>query len=275
MKRYEPLLVLSGVTVFLLVAADLAAAKGPLPPAPPPAPSQAISLLNLTSGPPSSKIRLTTWTTPSVTFDPGTLGLVHVMGCCDLSAPEVTSPGMTWELLVTHLTGEKRHWVYRAAAPAGASGPITFAFADLTHAMWIVDEARGTAIGNNGADGVGATAWQDSQRNADHGAIPLAASIGAVVGFTLAGSGAADDIVPEPGYVETGQAETPSLFIDTFFSAVPDTLLEVEFRRDSDGTLQVMSWLMLAVELLPSAPSPTVTPPPTITPKPTKSPKRQ
>jgi hypothetical protein len=211
--------------------------------------------VNRTAGVFAKAGSVSTLQTQAVTFAPSTLGLLHVMTCCFGGAPSVTSPGLTWELVVTHLAGEKRHWVYRAASLSDATGSLRLDFpTPQGRVMWIVDDVYGTALGNNGADAIVQTAFQESQANASSGAIGLApfeSPLNAAVGFALCGSGAATNIVPEPGYTETAESETPgsSLLIDTFFRVGEDTSVQAEFRRDSDGTLQVQSWLFLAVEL--------------------------
>jgi hypothetical protein len=224
-------------------------------PSPVPPPGTGIGFLNLTSGVFAKAGSTTEITTQSVTLAPNSLGLLHVMTCCFGGAPTVTSPGLSWELVVTHLAGEKRHWVYRAAAVAGTSGPLRMQFpTPQGRAMWIVDGVSGAALGRNGADAIVQTAFQESQQNASSGAIALApfeSPLNAAVGFALCGSGPATNIVPEAGYVETAEAETPgsSLLIDTFYRVGEDAALQADFRRDSDNSLQVESWLFLAIEL--------------------------
>jgi hypothetical protein len=222
----------------------------------PPAGDTGIRVTNLTKGPVPSKTVLATWTTASVTVPGGALALAHVFACCDHAAvPVLSSPGLTWELVVTHTTGQKRHWVFRAEAPIDATGAVTISFAYPTKALWVIDYVTGQRTGGNGADAIGQTVWQNSMMNASSGAIDLPGATGAVLSFTLCGSGAATNIVPEAGYTETGEADSlaSNIIIDTAYSPVPDDHLSVEFRRDQDGSLQVQSWLMLAVEVLPAA----------------------
>jgi hypothetical protein len=199
-----------------------------------------------------------TWqSTADVTMPADSLVLVHLMSCCDYAAvPRVTGPGLEFDLAVTHETGEKRHWVFVAANDGAAkSGPITFSFASPQNAMlWVVDAARHTELGNNGLDAIVQTSWQDSQRNAESGTIALGSfedpERNAAVGFAMAGSGRATDIVPEDGMVETAEIETPgsNLLIDTFWRRGEDTALAATFQDDT-GALAIQSWLFLALEL--------------------------
>jgi hypothetical protein len=271
MRKVGSIMVVVGL---LAVAPSLAgaavAAKGPAPsptptpsptvspsptPSPIPTPGGTIEFVNLTSGVFAKSGSTSEITTRPVTLAPSTLGLLHVMTCCFGGVPTVTSPGLSWELVVTHLTGEKRHWVFRAASVTGASGSLRMQFpTPQGRVLWIVDGAVGAALGDNGADAIVQTAFHESQANASSGAIglaPFASPLNAAVGFALCGSGPATNIVPEAGYVETAEAETPgsSLIIDTFYRVGEDASLQAEFRRDSDNTLQVQSWLFLALEL--------------------------
>jgi hypothetical protein len=264
------MVVVALLTVAPAIGGTPAGAKGPSPSptptstpsatvspsaSPVPPPGTGIGFVNLTSGVFAKAGSTTEIMTQSVTLAPNSLGLLHVMTCCFGGAPIVTSPNLSWELVVTHLAGEKRHWVYRAASVAGASGPLRMQFpTPQGRVMWILDDVFGTALGRNGADAIVQTAFQESQQNASSGAIGLApfdSPLNAAVGFALCGSGAATNIMPEAGYVETAEAETPgsSLLIDTFYRVGEDTSVQAEFRRDSDNSLQVQSWLFLALEL--------------------------
>jgi len=241
-------------------------AKGSPPPSPTsgssPVPSgDAIDLGNLTAGVVSKSDSFTT--AESAVYSPPShaLLLVHLFSCCSLSTPPTLSGnGLEWELVITHEEGDKRHWVYRAASGASpASDRLTFTFgATQDRALWIVDYASGTALGGNGGDAIVQTAFQESQGNASSGEIELMPFEdpvnGAVVGFALCGSGSATDIVPEAGFIETAEVETAgsNIIINTFWRRGEDTTVSAAFRRDSDQTLQVQSWLFLAIELRPS-----------------------
>lgn len=231
------------------------------PTAPSPAPDQSgprIRLDNLTSGALTKEGLFSSAESAIFSPPPNTLLLVHLFSCCDLSTPPTLSGhDLVWELEVTHEQGEKRHWVYRAASgDAPASDRLTFTFAATQGAaLWIVDYASGTALGNNGGDAIVQTAYQESQSNATSGVIDLAPLEdpvdGVVVGFALCGSGSATDIVPEAGFVETAEAATAgaNIIIDTFWRRGEDMTVSAEFRQDADGTLKVQSWLFLALEL--------------------------
>ena len=235
----------------------------PSPSAATPSPSSGssgprIRLDNLTSGAVSKEGSFSSTESAVFSPPPNTLLLVHLFTCCDLSSPPTLSGhDLVWELQVTHEAGEKRHWVYRAASGAApASDRLTFTFAATQDsALWIVDYAAGTPLGNNGGDAIVQTAYQESQPNASSGEIDLAPfedpADGAVVGFALCGSGGATDIVPEAGFVETAEVATAgaNIIIDTFWRRGEDTTVSAEFRQDSDGTLKVQSWLFLAIEL--------------------------
>jgi hypothetical protein len=271
MRKIGSIMVVVGLlAVAPAVAGPPAGAKGPAPsPTPTPSPTVSpsptssptppplgtIEIVNLTSGVFAKAGATSEITTQPATFAPNTLGLLHVMTCCFGGVPTVTSPGRSWELVVTHLTGQKRHWVFRAASAIGTSGSLRMQFpTPQGRVLWIVDEVFGTTLGDNGDDAIVQTAFQESQANANSGAIglaPFASPLNAAVGFALCGSGPATNIVPEAGYIETAEAETPgsSLLIDTFYRVGEDTSLEAEFRRDNDNSLQVQSWLFLALEL--------------------------
>lgn len=210
-----------------------------------------VELAHLTDGYVSKAGTFFSASTDPVFLDDGRVTIVHLFSCCDHAAPPaVTAGGTTFDLVVTHSTGEKRHWVFRAVG-ADAEVPISFTFAFPQNvAQWVVDEAAGVPTTANGADAIGATAWQDSMRNASEGSISLAARSGAVVGFGLIGSGGARGVAPEPGYRETAEVGPGSYRIFTFWSPAPDSSLAATFV-DESGTPQVMSWLFLAAELLP------------------------
>jgi hypothetical protein len=195
--------------------------------------------------------------TQPITFPAHTLTFLHLMSCCDHAAvPTVTAGSVHFDLVVTHPTGEKRHWVYRASTERQV-GPIaiTFAFEQPQSViLWIVDSVEGAALGRNGADAIVQTAEQDSQANADRGAIELpvpAAQNDAVFLFGLAGSGAADDIVPARGMTETGQAESAgaNLIIENSWGVGPHDPLRATFVNDTSGKSEIQSWLFLAVEV--------------------------
>ena len=219
--------------------------------------SPRIKLQHLTAGVFSKEGIADVQSTSPVTVPADSLVLVHLMSCCDhASAPRVAGAGLTFDLIVTHETGEKRHWVFGAANEGGSStGPLTFAF-DSTQAriLWVVDAARNVELGSNGADAVVQTAWQNSMQNADNGGIslqPLEDPVrNAVVGFALAGSGTATDIAPQGGMIETGEAEVQgsSLIIDTFWKVGDETSVAATFLDDA-GQPTVESWLFLAIEL--------------------------
>jgi hypothetical protein len=216
-----------------------------------------IRLDNLTSGGVSKEGSFSSSESAIFSPPPNTLLLVHVFSCCDLSTPPTLSGhDLAWELLVTHESGEKRHWVYRAASGADPpSDRLTFTFGSTQDAaLWIVDYASGTPLGNNGADAIVQAVYQESQPNASSGRIELAPFEdpvqGVVVGFALCGSGSATNIVPEAGFIETAESETAAAIImDTFWRRGEDTTVSAEFLRDADGTLQVQSWAFLAIEL--------------------------
>jgi len=252
-----------------VVAASPSATLDPTQSSPPPSPTtgsspvpsgMGIRLGNLTAGGVSKSGSFTSTESAVYSPPPRALLLVHLFSCCSLSTPPTLSGnGLEWELVVTHEEGEKRHWVYRAASGAAPSSDrLTFTFAVAQDsALWIVDSASGTALGGNGGDAIVQTAFQESQGNASSGEIELTPFEdpvnGAVVGFALCGSGSATDIVPEAGFIETAQVETPgsNIIIDTIWRRGEDTTVSAEFR-DPDGTLQVQSWLFLAIELRPS-----------------------
>jgi hypothetical protein len=246
--------------------------KGTPEPTSPPASSSApTGVSSAPSGPVDSPIRLTNLTTgtlykeavtTSVSTEPITvgrdsLGLLHLMSCCDHSGvPRVTGPGGPWTLAVTHETGEKRHWVFQLANEGPpVQGAIRVSFErPQDRVLWIVDEATGVDLGNEGADAIVQSAWQDSKANDDAGQIALQPfedpSRNMGVAFVLAGSGTATNIDPERGATETAEAEVggSSLIIDTFWEPGEDGSLAVEFVDDA-GNRAVQSWLMLAVEL--------------------------
>jgi len=216
-----------------------------------------ITLQNLTAAAVAKEGSSTSRSTADLTMPANSLVLVHLMSCCDYAAvPNVTGAGLEFDLAVTHETGEKRHWVFVAANEGPArSGAITFSFASAQNAMlWVVDAALNTELGDNGLDAIVQSSWQDSQRNADNGTITLGSfedpERNAAVGFAMAGSGRATDIVPEDGMTETAETETPgsNLLIDTFWRGGEDTALAATFRDDT-GALAVQSWLFLALEL--------------------------
>jgi hypothetical protein len=179
------------------------------------------------------------------------------MSCCDhASVPTVAGPGLSFHLIVTHETGQKRHWVFGAANDGGRrTAPLTFTFASNQGVvLWVVDSALNVDIGNNGANAVVQTAWQDSMGNADNGVIrlkPFEDPVrNAAVGFVLAGSGTAADVAPETGFAETAEAEVgaSSLIIDTFWKVGEDTSVAATFLDDA-GRPTVESWLFFAIEL--------------------------
>jgi hypothetical protein len=196
-------------------------------------------------------------TTQPITFQPQTLTLVHLMSCCDhATVPTVTAGSIHFDLVVTHPTGEKRHWVFRAATEKEVEPtPITFTFeVPQSRVLWIVNSIVGAALGGNGADAVVQTAEQDSQTNANGGAIELtspAAPGNAVFLFALAGSGAANDIVPGDGMKEAGQAETAgaNLIIEDSWGIGPQGPLGATFVNDASGKSEIQSWLFLAAEI--------------------------
>lgn len=210
-----------------------------------------VELAHLTHGYISKAGTFESASTDPVFLDDDRVTIVHLFSCCDHADPPIVAAGATtFDLVVTHSTGEKRHWVFRAVG-SDTEAPIRFSF-DLPQnvAQWIVDEAAGVPTTANGADAVGATAWQDSMRNASEGSIDLAAGTGAVVGFGIIGSGRARAVAPEPGYRETAEVGPGSYRMFTFWSPRPDSSLAATFV-DGSGTPQDMSWLFLAVELLP------------------------
>jgi hypothetical protein len=222
-----------------------------------PSGSSPITVENLTFGEVSKEGSFTSRSTSPIAVPADSLVLVHLMSCCDHAAlPGVTGAGLTFDLAVTHTEGEKRHWVFIAANEGGpTSGPLTFTFSSgQDRILWTVDVARNVELGSNGSDAIVQTAWQNSQTNADHGAIALEPfedrARDATVVFALAGSGAATDIVPEDGMTETAEAETAgaNLLIDTFWKAGEDTSPSATFRDDA-GQLAIQSWLFLALEL--------------------------
>lgn len=211
-----------------------------------------VELAHLTDGYISKAGTFLLASTDPVFLDDGRVTIVHLFSCCDHAAPPaVTAGATTFDLVVTHSTGEKRHWVFRAVG-SDAEAPISFTFEFPQNvAQWVVDEAAGVPTTANGEDAIGATAWQDSMRNASDGSIDLAARSGAVVGFGLIGSGRARGVAPEPGFRETAEVGPGSYQIFTFWSPRPDSTLAATFV-DESGTPQVMSWLFLAAELLPA-----------------------
>ncbi len=222
-----------------------------------PGSSGSIRLENLTSGQLSKEAPTASLATSGVTIPAHSLVLVHLMSCCDLaSVPSVTGAGLTFDLAVTHTDGEKRHWVLVAANTGGPTeGTLTFSFAsEQARILWIVDSATNVELGNSGADAIVQTAWQNSQQNADQGSIGLEPfedpTRDVAMGFGLAGSGTATDIVPEAGMHETAETETPgsSLLIDTFWGVGEDTSVSAVFVDDA-GQRSVESWLFLALEL--------------------------
>jgi hypothetical protein len=220
-------------------------------------PGVSIELQNLTTGLFWKEGSATTQTTEAVTLPPNSLVLVHLMSCCDHApVPKVTGAGLTFDLVVTHETGQKRHWVFGAANEGGRkTAPLTFTFAaEQGVILWVVDSALNVDLGSNGDDAIVQTAWQDSQSNADKGAITLEPFEdpvrNATVVFALAGSGTATDIEPEAGMRETAEAEVgaSSLIIDTFWTIGEDVSPGATFAEES-GEPAVESWLFLAVEL--------------------------
>lgn len=136
-----------------------------------------VSVSHLTSGGLAKSGVTTQVSAAPITIPPDSLGLVHLLGCCDHAAvPSVVGAALRWDLLVTHTTGEKRHWVFRATTGATpASGALTVRFATAqSRVLWIVDSVTGTPTGNNGADAIVQTRWQNSQANASSGSIALA-----------------------------------------------------------------------------------------------------
>lgn len=208
-----------------------------------------IELSNLTSGSVFKQGSFRTVSSAPVFLDDDVVTLVHLSSCCDHDdVPIVTAGPTAFDLVVTHADGEKRHWVFRAVG-ADRTRPVTFTFSSTQDvAMWIVDAAADVPTTNNGADAVGATAWQDSQGNAGQGDIDLAATVGAVVLYPLMGSGKARDFVFEPGYVETAEAAATDLRIGAAYSQTTDTDLAATFV-DERGETRTMSWLFLAIEL--------------------------
>jgi hypothetical protein len=211
-----------------------------------------IELTHLTDGYVQKEGFFRSASTEPVFLDDDQVTIVHLFSCCDhVDPPVVTAGATTFDLVVTHSTGEKRHWVFRGVGE-DVETPITFEFSIPQNiAQWIVDAAVGVPTTANGADAIGATAWQDSMANASSGSIDLAATTGAVVGFGAIGSGAARDVAPEPGFVETAEVGPGSYQIFTFWSPAPHSILAATFV-DEAGTPQVMSWLFLAAELLPA-----------------------
>jgi hypothetical protein len=199
--------------------------------------------------------------TPSVTTAPidppaGALLLAHVMAFWPggPSPPELSSAGATWTLVGGNLDGEKRHWVYRGSG--ATAGPVTIDFGIPTEILWVIDAVEGADTGNEGSDAIVQFASQESQRNAADGSIQLQPFEdpvnNAAVCFALAGSGAASDIVPTDGFVETAEAENPgaNLIISDFWKVGEDTSCDAEFQQDS-GAKEIQSWLFLALELRP------------------------
>ena len=215
-----------------------------------------VSISNLTTGRFIKSGLTSSVTTAPVSIAPNSIGLLHLMSCCNhATVPTVRGAGLSWELLVTHTTGQKRHWVFRAATTSvAATGSLTVAFAaPQSTVLWIADAASGVVITNNGADAIVQVAWQDSQTNATTGAIalgPFASPANAAIGFGLAGSGSATDIVPEAGYTETAQVASSgsNLIIDTFWGVGEDRSVSATFV-DGNGAPQMQSWLFLAAEL--------------------------
>jgi hypothetical protein len=199
--------------------------------------------------------------TPSVTTAPidppaGALLLAHVMAFWPggPSPPELSSPGATWTLVGGNLDGEKRHWVYRGSG--AASGPVTIDFGVPTEILWVIDAVEGADTRNDGSDAIVQFVSQESQRNATGGSIQLQPFEdpvnNAAVCFALAGSGAASDIVPTDGFVETAEAENPgaNLIISDFWKVGEDSTCDAEFQHES-GAKEIQSWLFLAVEVRP------------------------
>jgi hypothetical protein len=126
-----------------------------------------------------------------------------------------------------------------------------------TEALRVIDAAPGAATGNDGGDAIVQFAFQESQENASNGSIalePFADPVNdATVCFALAGSGAASDIVPEPGFTETAEVETPgaNLIVSVFWKVGEDTSCDAEFQHET-GAPEVELWLFLAVELRPA-----------------------
>jgi hypothetical protein len=227
-------------------------------------PGAPIRLQNLTTGLFWKEGPATSQTTAPLTLPANSFVLVHLMSCCDHApVPKVAGAGLTFDLVVTHETGQKRHWVFGAANEGGRkTAPLTFTFASNQGViLWVVDSALNVELGNGGADAVVQTAWQDSQGNADHGIIPLEPfedpHRNAAVVFALAGSGTATDIEPERGMRETAEAEVgaSSLIIDTFWKIGEDRSPAATFV-DEAGQPVVESWLFLAVELRARSASP-------------------
>lgn len=237
--------------------------ESPTPSAISEGPRSRIELENLTTGSFSKKGITTSQETSAVTIPADSFVLVHLMSCCDhASVPTVTGGGLTFDLVVTHQDGEKRHWVLGAASEGrSTTGPLTFTFDSAQdRILWVVDAALGVELGSNGADAVVQTAWQNSMPNAESGVIPLNPfedPRNAMVGFALAGSGAATDIVPGRGMTETAETEVQgsSLLIDTFWRIGEDTTVEATFV-DEAGSPAVQSWLFLAIELRARSASP-------------------
>lgn len=219
-------------------------------------PGAAIKLQSLTTGLHWKEGSSTSQTTAPVTFPANSFVLVHLMSCCDHApVPKVTGAGLSFDLVVTHETGQKRHWVFGAANDGRKTASLTFTFASSQGViLWVVDSALNVDLGNNGTDAVVQTAWQDSMGNADNGSIQLKPfedpARNAAVVFALAGSGRATDIEPEGGMRETAEAEigASSLIIDTFWKVGEDTSPAATFV-DEAGQPAVESWLFLAVEL--------------------------
>ena len=247
------------------VASPSAATEDPTPSDDPAGrPGAPIELQNLTTGLHWKEGAATSRTTAPVTIPANSFVLVHLMSCCDHSpVPKVTGAGLTFDLVVTHETGQKRHWVFGAANEGERkTAPLMFTFASNQGViLWVVDSALNVDLGNGGVNAVVQTAWQDSQGNADKGIIALEPFQdplrNATVVFALAGSGTATDIEPERGMRETAEAEVgaSSLIIDTFWKIGEDTSPAATFL-DEVGQPAVESWLFLAVELRASTASP-------------------
>jgi hypothetical protein len=215
-----------------------------------------IRLSNLTTGFLWKEAPTTSITSEPVVIPADSLVLVHLMSCCDHeSVPRVSGPSSDFELAVTHETGEKRHWVLRAANDGPTTrGTLTFTFdAPQSRVLWVVDAATNVELGDNGADAIVQSEWQDSQPNAPAGQIDLqpfedGRNVG--VAFAIAGSGTATDIAPRHGATETAEAEVggSALIMNTFWSDASTGSLAAEFLDDG-GQPAVESWLFLALEL--------------------------
>jgi hypothetical protein len=274
MFRIRALIALALVIVIAASCSETTSGKGDRGSSPPTGPitpspraDESPSPRPDTSGP-AATIELTNLTfghaeaTPLVTTEPidprpGTLVLAHVMAFRPggPTAPTLSGNGLTWTLVGGNLEGEKRHWVFRGVGADPAPGPTTIDWAGApTETLWVIDAASGTALGDDGAEAIVQFVSQESQRNADAGAVGLEPFAdpenNATVCFALAGSGAASDISPIDGFVETAEADNPgqNLIISDFWKRGDAATCAADFLHES-GTKQIESWLFLAVEL--------------------------